>query len=224
MGLHAISAVSPEARSPRKKPGFSGPSRGLPRLTPLPFSMIGPGNPFLRPAFAERLKGVAVPSKGAAHGVWLPSQRRKSPRPRKRLSASHAPGLRSSEPFSGTEARTWFPMPIRSYASPPNPVAWRRRFSGLCSRNQPCIQRSTVCQRSSEAVALLSFSASRVFDRRTREKSPSLLPPLSSFPSRPREVSGTGTSGAPFQRPGISLLVGGYEPVWHFRPTASAVP
>jgi hypothetical protein len=82
----------------------------------------------------------------------------------------------------------------------------------LRARHQPCIQRLTVCQRSSEAVALLSFPTSRVSEHRTREKSPSLLPPLPSFSFRPREMSETGISGMSFRRPGVSPLSEGANP------------
>jgi len=66
-------------------------------------------NPFSRPTEAERLKGVAVPSKRAALRVWLPSRRCRPSCPRKPLSASHALGLRSSEPYSGRVAQPRFP-------------------------------------------------------------------------------------------------------------------
>jgi hypothetical protein len=97
--------------------------REAPRSVPWPFSMSRQKNPSFRPARAGRLEGVAVPSKSPALRVWLPSRRRKPFCPRKPLSASHAPGLRPSEPFSDPAARPRFPEGAPLVRFPAKPVS-----------------------------------------------------------------------------------------------------
>jgi hypothetical protein len=77
------------------------------------------------------LKGVAMPFKGPALRVWLPSRRRQPLCLWKPFSAPHAHGLRSSELSSGHVARQQFPAavpPLRFPAKPKGLTATLRRF------------------------------------------------------------------------------------------------
>jgi hypothetical protein len=109
MGLRAISAACPEARCFRRKTGHPRFGLEAPRFTPRPFSMIEQKSPIFHSAEAVRLKSVALPFKGPARRVWLPSRRSQPFCSRKPFSAPHTHGLCPSEPSSGSVARTRFP-------------------------------------------------------------------------------------------------------------------
>jgi hypothetical protein len=141
--------------------------------------MIGRENPSCHPAFAGRLKGVAVPSKGPACGVWLPPWRRQPSRPRKPLSAPHAPGLHPPELFSDPAAHMWFPTrdpPLRFGANPVGLALTLRRFPLAWPAVLPALLRTCGW---SGANALLSFSPSGLASAGSAKK-----PFSSSHPSR----------------------------------------
>jgi len=71
------------------------------------------------PLFAflrRRPADFALPTGGPARGFGYPFSGLKFPSPRKPLSAPNAPGLRSSEPFSGTMIGARFPKPLSALA------------------------------------------------------------------------------------------------------------
>jgi hypothetical protein len=109
VGLHAISAAYPEVRCFGKKTEYPRFSHEAPRFTPRPFSMIEQQSPIFRPAQAARLKSVALPSKGPAPRVWLPSRRRQPRCSWKPFSAPHTHGFCPSELFSVPVAQRRFP-------------------------------------------------------------------------------------------------------------------
>jgi len=186
--------------------------------------MIERKNPIFRSTEAERLEDVALPSKGPTRRVWLPSRRCKPFRSRKPLSAPHAHGLRPSEPCSDLVARPRFPTgdPLLRFPARPNDLtATLQRFplTKPAAHPAPDPVLETGWSRCSPELPRLSGLPPPDLERSTF-----LLPsPLTlSFPTS-EDAENRGPRGFLPAAPHPPSFEG-CEPVWRFRPTASADP
>jgi len=104
-----------------------------------------------------------------------------------------------------------FPRNLRSCASAPNRMAWRRRSSGLRSRGQRHPPALPPSSGENGDPALLSFRTFQVCFHRTFEEVSSFLVPLAPFSSRPPKKPGNGASGDSFRWLGVSPLSRGAD-------------
>jgi hypothetical protein len=182
------------------------------------------GEPLFSFGQAERLEDVALPSKGPTHRVWLPSRRCKPFRSRKPFSAPHAHGLRPSELCSDLVARPRFPAAdplLRFPARPESLTAALQRFplTKPAAHPAPAPLLETGWCRCSPELLRLSGPPPPDLGRSTF-----LLPsPLAlSFPTS-EDAENRGPRGFLPAGPHLPSFEG-REPVWRFRPTASADP
>jgi hypothetical protein len=154
----------------------------------------------------KRSSGVTVPPESPVFRVWLPSGRRQPFHSREPFSVPHAPGLCSSGPCSDPTADPRFPLDLpllRLCARPHGLTSALQRFVLVGPAVSPALPSFSD---GSGVHALLSLRTSQVVIRRTFERVPSSLVPLSPFLSQPPKMPRAGAPGASFQRRGVSRL------------------
>jgi len=155
--------------------------------------------------------------------VWLPSRRSQLFSPRRHISAPHALGLRSTEPYSDLTARRRFPEadpPLRFLARPVSLTTALRRIALARSAAHPApgLSRTGWSRCSLELIHLSGFPPLDL----QGGVSPPYSPPVVSRPVSEETERRDLRDFLPTARPFPSFE--GRWPVWRFRPTASAAP